>query len=115
MATYAGWRFPALRGLRRLPTLDGDTRHALPVLDGPAEDIRFHFVETAHDASGPRAEIAPDKRTALLEAMLDLNISIPLSSFGKVDDRYVRLGVLAADARMEDIAQDVAALSDDAI
>jgi uncharacterized protein YjfI (DUF2170 family) len=30
-------------------------------------------------------------------------------------DRYVLFGVLAADARMEDIAQDVAALSDDAI
>lgn len=61
------------------------------------------------------AEVDPGKRTALLEAMLDLNVSIPLSSFGKVDDRYVLFGALAADARMEDIALDVAALSDNAI
>lgn len=61
------------------------------------------------------SEVAPAKRTALLEAMLDLNVSIPLSSFGKVDDRYVLFGALAADARMEDIALDVAALSDNAL
>lgn len=61
------------------------------------------------------SEVAPAKRTALLEAMLDLNVSIPLSSFGKVDDRYVLFGALAAGARMEDIALDVAALSDNAL
>lgn len=61
------------------------------------------------------SEVAPAKRAMLLEAMLDLNVSIPLSSFGKVDDRYVLFGALAADARMEDIALDVAALSDNAL
>ncbi len=60
-------------------------------------------------------EVAPAKRTGLLEAMLDLNVSIPLSSFGRVDDRYVLFGALSADARMEDIALDVAALSDNAL
>lgn len=61
------------------------------------------------------AEVAPATRTELLEALLDLNLSVPLSSFGRVDDRYVLFGALARDARVEDIAHDVAALSDNAL
>jgi uncharacterized protein len=61
------------------------------------------------------AEVLPGTRTELLEALLDLNLSIPLSSFGRVDDRYVLFGALGHDARVEDIAQDIAALSDNAV
>lgn len=61
------------------------------------------------------AEIVPARRIELLELMLDLNMSVPLSSFGRVDDRYVVFGALAQDARVEDIAKDVAALSDNAL
>ncbi len=61
------------------------------------------------------SEIAPDKRIELLELLLDLNLSIPLSSFGRVDGRYVLFGALSHDARMEDIAQDIVALSDNAL
>lgn len=61
------------------------------------------------------AEVNPARRTELLETLLDLNLSIPLSSFGKVGDHYVLFGALAEDARVEDIAQDVAALSDNAL
>ncbi len=61
------------------------------------------------------SEIAPDKRIELLELLLDLNLSIPLSSFGRVDGRYVLFGALSHNARMEDIAQDIVALSDNAL
>lgn len=61
------------------------------------------------------AEIRPESRTRLLETLLDLNPSIPLSSFGKVGDRFVLFGALARDARVEDVASDIAALSDNAL
>jgi uncharacterized protein YjfI (DUF2170 family) len=60
-------------------------------------------------------EVRPERRTELLECMLDLNPSVPLSSFGRVDKRYVLFGALAANARVEDIAKDVAELSDNAL
>jgi uncharacterized protein YjfI (DUF2170 family) len=61
------------------------------------------------------AEIVPEKRGELLELLLDLNPSIPLSSFGRVGERYVLFGALARDARADDIACDVATLSDNAL
>jgi uncharacterized protein YjfI (DUF2170 family) len=61
------------------------------------------------------AEIVPEKRLELLELLLDLNPSIPLSSFGHVDNRYVLYGALTQDARADDIACDVATLSDNAL
>lgn len=60
-------------------------------------------------------EVLPARRTELLETLLDLNPSVPLSSFGRIGDRYVLFGALTLDARPEDIAQDVAALSDNAL
>lgn len=60
-------------------------------------------------------EVVAERRTELLETLLDLNPSVPLSSFGRVGDRYVLSGALARDARCEDIAQDIAALSDNAL
>lgn len=60
-------------------------------------------------------EVRSETRTELLEALLDLNPSIPLSSFGRVNEHYVLFGALSADARVEDIAHDVAALSDNAL
>lgn len=60
-------------------------------------------------------EVQPERRTELLETLLDLNPSVPLSSFGRIGDRYVLFGALARDARTEDIAKDIAALSDNAL
>lgn len=60
-------------------------------------------------------EVQPGRRTELLETLLDLNPSVPLSSFGRVGKRYVLFGALARDARVEDIAQDITALSDNAL
>jgi uncharacterized protein YjfI (DUF2170 family) len=60
-------------------------------------------------------EVVATRRTELLETLLDLNPSIPLSSFGRVGDRYVLFGALGRDARSEEIARDIAALSDNAL
>jgi uncharacterized protein YjfI (DUF2170 family) len=60
-------------------------------------------------------EIIAEKRLELLELMMDLNPAIPLSSFGRVEGRHVLFGALARDSRVEDIASDVAALSDNAL
>ncbi len=61
------------------------------------------------------SEVKPSRRTELLETLLDLNPSVPLSSFGRVGDRYVLFGALSRDARAEDVAKDVAVLSDNAL
>lgn len=60
-------------------------------------------------------EVIAERRTELLETLLDLNPSIPLSSFGRVGDRYVLFGALGHDARSEEIARDIATLSDNAL
>lgn len=60
-------------------------------------------------------EVKAERRAELLETMLDLNPSIPLSSFGRVGQRYVLFGALARDARVEAVAQDIVALSDNAL
>ena len=60
-------------------------------------------------------EVRPERRTEMLETLLDLNPSVPLSSFGRVGDRYVLFGALARDARVEAVALDIVALSDNAL
>lgn len=61
------------------------------------------------------AEVNPAQRVALLEAMLDLNISIPLSAFGRIQDKYVLYGALACHATVEDITLELINLSDNAV
>ncbi|MFZ2266423.1 MAG: DUF2170 family protein [Azonexus sp.] len=61
------------------------------------------------------SEVLAERRTELLETLLDLNPSVPLSSFGRVGERYVLFGALALNARPADIAEDIAALSDNAL
>jgi uncharacterized protein len=60
-------------------------------------------------------EVRAERRTELLETLLDLNPSVPLSSFGRVGKHYVLLGALSRNARAEDVALDIAALSDNAV
>ena len=60
-------------------------------------------------------DVKPARRTELLESLLDLNPSVPLSSFGRVDGRYVLTGALGRDASVQDIAREVAVLSDNAL
>ncbi len=61
------------------------------------------------------AEVRPERRTELLETLLDLNPSVPLSDFGRVGDRFVLIGALRREAPVQDIAKEVAVLSDNAL
>jgi uncharacterized protein YjfI (DUF2170 family) len=61
------------------------------------------------------AEVQPSRRTELLVTLLDLNPSVPLSAFGRIGDRFVLCGALARDARVDDVAKEVAVLSDNAL
>jgi uncharacterized protein YjfI (DUF2170 family) len=61
------------------------------------------------------SEIRPERRLELLELMLDLSPAIPLSSFGRVEGRYVLFGSLSSDSSRDAIADDVVALSDNAL
>lgn len=96
---------------------------AVPVIQatiGGREELPIYITASADQTLcicylWAEAEIRPDRRTELLEAMLDLNMPIPLSAFGRVDGRYVLFGALSHDARVEDIVQDLAALSDNAV
>jgi len=60
-------------------------------------------------------EVRPERRAEMLEAMMDLNIAIPLSNFGRIGEHYVIFGALAADASPESIATDVAMAADNAL
>jgi uncharacterized protein YjfI (DUF2170 family) len=45
------------------------------------------------------------------KAMLTANISIPLSSFAKIDDQYVIYGALSVNSNLEDIVHEIEVLS----
>ncbi|ODS24592.1 hypothetical protein AB835_03150 [Candidatus Endobugula sertula] len=61
------------------------------------------------------SEVAKDTRTEMLEAMLDMNIPMPLSSFSRIQDQYAVFGALATNSRLEDIAHEVITLGENAV
>ena len=61
------------------------------------------------------AEVEPDKRSELLEAMLTLNVPMPLSSFSKVGNQYIIFDALHLDSRLNDILESIEALSDNTL
>jgi len=61
------------------------------------------------------ADVQPARRAALHEALLDLNPSVPLSAFGRVEGRYLLCGALKRTASAEDVAHEIAVLSDNAL
>lgn len=48
-------------------------------------------------------------------AMLEMNIPMPLSSFSKIDDKYVIFGALSISSSFSDIEHELAVLSNNAI
>lgn len=61
------------------------------------------------------AQVRQEKRTELLTTLLEMNVPLPLSSFGKVADRYVIFGALAATASTEDLVAELETLSDNTL
>lgn len=58
------------------------------------------------------ADIRPRQRAKLLETLLDLNPSVPLSAFGRIGEHYVLVGALSPEATPADMALELATLSD---
>jgi len=60
-------------------------------------------------------EVNQDRRLAMFETMLELNIPMPLSSFAKIDDKYVIYGALSVQSDMQEIELELSVLSDNCL
>lgn len=60
------------------------------------------------------SEIKQDATAEMHKAMLTANVSVPLSSFGIIDNRYVIFGALAAHSSVEEIVHEIETLADNA-
>lgn len=61
------------------------------------------------------AEINQAHRVEMLEMMLDTSISIPLSSYARVGDRYVLFGSLSASSDLNKVVEEIVTLNENAI
>lgn len=61
------------------------------------------------------AEVKPETRSQMLEAMLDMNIPMPLSSFAKIEDKFVVFGALSIHSQLDDIVHELIVLSDNSL
>jgi uncharacterized protein YjfI (DUF2170 family) len=61
------------------------------------------------------SEVKQDARAQMLEAMLDMNVPMPLSSFAKIDDKYAVFGAMSLSSNAQDVALEIAMLSENAI
>lgn len=60
-------------------------------------------------------EIKSDLRAEFNETLLKLNVTIPLSAFAKIDDKYAIFGALSVQSSLDDIAHELVTLGDNAI
>jgi uncharacterized protein YjfI (DUF2170 family) len=60
-------------------------------------------------------EVIAEKRTEMLESMLDMNIPMPLSAFGRIGEWYAIFGALDQDSTAGSIIKELTVLSDNAI
>ncbi len=57
-------------------------------------------------------DIRRERRAELLETLLELNPSVPLSAFGRLGEHYVLIGALGPAATPADLALELATLAD---
>ncbi len=60
-------------------------------------------------------QVDPDKRAAMAEAMLIMNVSIPLSAFSKIGDQYIMFGALSPKASIDELLHEIELLSDNVL
>lgn len=61
------------------------------------------------------SEVKLHSKAEMLESMLNTNIPMPLSSFAKIEDKYVVFGALSINSTLEDIELEIATLSDNSL
>ncbi len=60
-------------------------------------------------------EVKEDLKGNMMEAMLEMNIPMPLSSFAKIEDKYVVFGALSVNSSLDDIELEIVTLSDNSL
>lgn len=60
-------------------------------------------------------EVKSELKAEMHQSMLEMNIPMPLSSFSKIDDKYVIFGALSISSSFSDIEHELAVLSNNAI
>lgn len=60
-------------------------------------------------------DVISTHKMSMLEAMLDMNIPIPLSSFSRIGEHYVLFGATRRDASLDAIAIELNALAENAV
>lgn len=60
-------------------------------------------------------EILESANDNMHKAMIAMNIPMPLSSFGKIQDQYVIFGALSVTSSLEDIVHEIITLSDNTL
>lgn len=60
-------------------------------------------------------QVDPAKQAELAEAMLVMNVMIPLSAFSKIGNQYVLFGALSPNSSLEDLLHEIELLSDNVL
>ncbi|MCP4076903.1 MAG: YjfI family protein [Gammaproteobacteria bacterium] len=60
-------------------------------------------------------EVDPAKRAELAEAMLLMNVMIPLSAFSKIGNQYIMFGALSPRASIDELLHEIELLSDNVL
>jgi len=60
-------------------------------------------------------QVNKEQRADLTEAMLILNVSIPLSAFSKISNQYIMFGALSPQSSTDDLIQEIETLSDNVL
>ena len=60
-------------------------------------------------------EVKQSTRAEMMQTMLDINIPMPLSSFAKIDDKYVVFGAMSLNSNAVDVALELSLLSENAL
>ncbi len=60
-------------------------------------------------------EVKSEMQGNMMEAMLEMNIPMPLSAFAKVEDKFVVFGALSINSSLDDIELEIVTLSDNSL
>lgn len=60
-------------------------------------------------------QVDPDKRAEMTEAMLMMNVSIPLSAFSKIGSQYIMFGALSPSSSIDELLHEIELLSDNVL
>ena len=102
------------------PTFDvqpipGEVPTFAVVVDG-CEELPIYVSSTDEEVLcichlADESEINPDTAAEMHLAMLNMNVPMPLSSFGKIGSKYVVFGALSAKSDAEDLAHELVTLN----